>query len=252
MVTQAAQAAFAQDVGSGLVKPGSSSRPTATPTPVQKPAATKPPKPSDPWANYSTPASLGYEDPDEVRLKAEAERRRMQGVAGEWEVVEQQTSSGINNEADTTPESSKKRVAEELLDPEDARSFKLRKKVAPSVTDDLDADLIPIRLKPRKTEEVKEEEPSQPDGEAPVKWTTRGWKQPENESDNNPDSTTLIGKEVETKAVAVPEPTATVPEPEVKEEPRASSLKMEPPTETVGETGAVFRKRKFAGNRGKR
>ena len=176
----------------------------------------------------------------------------MQGVAGEWEVVEQPASSGVNDEVDATPESSKKRVAEELLDPEDARSFKLRKKVAPSVTDSLEADLIPIRLKPKKTEEVKEEELSQPNEEAPVKWTTRGWKQPENEPDNTLDSTTLVDKEVEAKAVAVLEPTTAVLEPEVKEEPGAPSLKTEPLTETVGETGAVFRKRKFAGNRGKR
>ena len=185
-------------------------------------------------------------------MKAEAERRRMQGVAGEWEVVEQPSSSGVNNEADTTLESSKKREAEGLPDSEDARSFKLRKKVAPSVTDDWDADVIPIKLKPRKTEEVKEEESSQPTEEAPVKWTTRGWKQPENEPDGTLDSATLVDKEVETKAVAVSEPSATVLEPEDAEEPRASSLKMEPPTETVGEAGAVFRKRKFGGNRGKR
>ena len=54
------------------------------------------------------------------------------------------------------------------------------------------------------------------------------------------------------KVVAAPEPDATVPVPGVKEEPRASSLRTEPPTKTVGETGAVFRKLGFAGNRGKR
>ena len=78
---------------------------------------------------------------------------------------EQPTSSGVDDEADAIPDSSKKRVAEELLDSEDARSFKLRKKAASSVTNDLDADLIPIKLRSRKTTEVKEEEPS---GEAPV------------------------------------------------------------------------------------
>ena len=79
-------------------------------------------------------------------------------------MVEQPTSSGIDDEADATPESSKKRVAEERLDSEDARSFKLREKVASSVTDDWDADLIPVKLRPRKTE-VGEEEPN---GEVPA------------------------------------------------------------------------------------
>ena len=184
-------------------------------------------------------------------MKAEAERRRTQGVAGEWEVVEQPTSNKANDETDTTPESSKKREAEEPPDSGDARSFKLRKRVAPSVMDDWDTDLIPIKLKPKKvevlepTEEVKEEEISQTPGVAPVKWTSRGWKQPEHEPNKAPNPTTPKDEEVEmeTKSVAVPEPVVAALEPEVK---------TESPAETVGESGAVFRKRKFGGNRGRR
>ena len=63
-------------------------------------------------------------------------------------------------------------MVEDLLHSEDVRSFKLRKKVASSVTDDWDADLIPVKLKLGKTEEVKGEESSQPNEEVPVKWTT--------------------------------------------------------------------------------
>lgn len=257
-VTQAAQAAFAQDVGSGLVKPGSSSQPTTSSTSTPKPTTTKPSRPSDPWANYSTAASLGYTDPEEDRLKAEAERRRMEGVAGEWEVVEQPTKNKVNDEPETTPELSRKRVAEDLPDV-DARGFKIRKKVAPSVIDDWDTDLIPIKLKPKKTEEalepteeVKEEESSQPTRAAPVKWTSRGWKRPEDELDETPNSTTPIDGEVETKSVAVPEPVTAVVEAEVKEEPEAFLVEVDLPTEPIGETGATFRKRKFGGNRGKR
>lgn len=257
-VTQAAQAAFAQDVGSGLVKPGSSSQPTTSSTSTPKPTATKPSRPSDLWANYSTAASLGYTDPEEDRLKAEAERRRMEGVAGEWEVVEQSTKNKVNDEADTTSELSRKRMAEGLLDV-DTRSFKLRKKVAPSVIDDWDTDLIPIKLRPKKTEEalepteeVKEEESSQATGAALVKWTSRGWKRPEDELDGTPNSTTPIDEEAEKKSVAVPELVAVVVEAEVKEEPVAFPAKADLPTETIGETGATFRKRKFGGNRGKR
>ena len=256
---QAAQAAFAQDVGSGLVKPGGSSRPTTSSTPVQKPTATKLSKPSDPWVNYSTAASLGYTDPEVERMKAEAERRRTQGVAGEWEVMEQPMSGKDTGETDTTPESSMKREAEGPPDSEDSRSFKLRKKVAPSVVDDWDTNLIPIKLKPKKMEVVpepadgvkKEEESSQP-GTAPIKWTSRGWKGPEDEPDGTP-SSAIPKDEVETKPVAVPEPITAVHEPEAKETPEVPSVKVEPPAEGAGETGALFRKRKFGGgNRGKR
>jgi len=191
-------------------------------------------------------------------MKAEAERRKTQGVAGEWEAVEQPASSKANDEADT-PESSKKREAEGPPDPEDARSFKLRKKVAPPVTDDWDADLIPIKLK--KTEEVQEptdavkkeeEDPSKPAGAAPIKWTSRGWKRPEDEPDGSPDSVAPKDEEVKTVPLVVPEPVAAILEPEVKEEPKVSPVGVKPSTEMVGEGGATFRKRKFVGNRGKR
>lgn len=175
-------------------------------------------------------------------------------MVGEWEVVEQSTSNKVENEVDTMPESSKKRVAEGFPDSEDARSFKLRKKVVPWVTDDSNPDLIPIKLKPKKTEEVSEptvevieEESSEPTGVAPIKWTSRGWKQPEDEPEGIPNPTTPIDEEVETKSVAVPEPVSAVLEPMMKEESEAFSVKVEPPAETVGETGAVFRKRKFGG-----
>jgi WW domain-binding protein 4 len=46
-----------------------------------------PPKPSNPYANYSTAASLGYTDPDADRLAEEMRIRQTQGVAGEWQVV---------------------------------------------------------------------------------------------------------------------------------------------------------------------
>ena len=260
MITQAAQAAFAQDVGSGLVKPGSSSQQTTPHTPAQKPTVTKPSKPSDPWANYSTAASLGYTDPEEERMKAEAERRRTQGVAGEWEVVEQPTSKKVGDEADTTPELLKKREAEEPPDSEDARNFKLRKRVAPSVMDDWAANSIPIKLKPKKTEKVeepadgvkREEESSQPTGTAPIKWTSRGWKRREDESDETHNSGAPKDEEVKTSSAPAPKPAGTVLKLGVEQEAEALLVKVEPPVEIASESGATFRKRKFGGNRGKR
>jgi len=190
-------------------------------------------------------------------MKAEAERRKTQGVAGDWEVVEQPTSNKANDEVDTAPES-KKREAEGPPDPEDTRSFKLRKKAAPPVMGDWDADLIPIKLK--KAEEVqeptdevkKEEKSSQPAGIAPIKWTSRGWKRPEDEPDGLSNPIALKDEEVKVEPLAVLEPVTAVLKPEVKEEPKVSPVEVELPTETVGGTGSTFRKRKFLGNRGKR
>ena len=94
-------------------------------------------------------------------MKVETERRRTQGVAGEWEAVEQTTSSTLKEETGVAPEPKKQGVEGS----EDTRSFKLIK-VASSVTDDWEADMIPIRLRAKKAEEVpesaevKEEEPS--------------------------------------------------------------------------------------------
>ena len=184
-------------------------------------------------------------------MKIEVERRRTQGVAGEWEVVERSTSTTLRDETDVASEPSKKREAEGPLDLEDTRSFKLRKKIAPSVTDDWEGDMIPVKLKVKKTEEVpepaeevKEEEPSEP-----IKWTSRGWKRQEDEPDRTPNPSTLKDMEVEMMPTAAPEPVAVVSEPETKKEPEAPPVKVEvePPTETV-----VFRKRKSGVNRGKR
>jgi len=191
-------------------------------------------------------------------MKAEAERRKTQGLAGDWEMVGQPTSNKANDNADTAPDS-KKREAEGPPDPEDTRSFKLRKKVAPPVTDNWDADLIPIKLK--KAEEVqeplgevkKEEDgPFQPAGAAPIKWTSRGWKRPEDEPDGPPNSMVPKDEEVKAEPLVAPEPVTAIPKPEMKEEPKVSPVEVEPPAGTVGETGTTFRKRKFLGNRGKR
>lgn len=220
--------------------------------PAQKAMATKPSNPSNPWTNYTTAASLGYTDPDEERMKADLERRRTQGVAGEWEVVEQPTST--KDGADVTP---KKRDAEGPPDPEDVRGFKLRKKAAPSVTDNWDADSIPIKLKPKKIEEVPE-----PAGEVknedqstditPVKWSSRGWKRPEDELDGTSSPLTPTDEEAATKDITVSEPDATISGTEVGEKSEILPVKVATLAETSSETGAVFRKRKFVGNRGKR
>ncbi|KAJ7725874.1 hypothetical protein DFH07DRAFT_853741 [Mycena maculata] len=147
-VEQAAQIAFAQDVGAGRAKLSSGPAPSAPP-PVRKP----PPKPSNPYANYSTAKSLGYDDPDAERLATEAERRRMQGVAGDWEMVASPSSNTAP--AASSSDAGVKRAAE-ALNEEESREFKLRKKtMGIGLGQIYDPGTISIKLK--KREEPKEE-----------------------------------------------------------------------------------------------
>ncbi|GAA5976778.1 hypothetical protein JCM10908_005628 [Rhodotorula pacifica] len=52
-----------------------------------KPAPAPAPKPADPFANYTTAASLGIRDEAAERAAADAERRQNEGVIGQWEKV---------------------------------------------------------------------------------------------------------------------------------------------------------------------
>ncbi|KAI0665938.1 hypothetical protein C8Q78DRAFT_939370, partial [Trametes maxima] len=159
-VEKAAQAAYAQDVSAGLVKPGSSSA-GAGPSSAAAPKASATLKPSNPFANYSTAESLGYTDPDEARRRAEEERRQKEGVAGEWEVVEvaeppppEEYGQGQDVKPDIgSAQAGEKRVAEQPLDEEDARGWKLRRKTASVGLGELyDPGAIPIKLKAKKEE----------------------------------------------------------------------------------------------------
>lgn len=187
---QAAAAAFAQDVGAGLAKPvapvaSSSSGP-------KKPSV----KPSNPYANYSTAQSLGFVDPDAERLAAEAEVRRSQGIAGDWQVVStsqapvvpssreaSEPAEGLDSEPDAAG-SGVKREAEAPPDDEDTRAFKLRKKtVAMGLGEIYDPGLIPIKVKKKEKDEpvlpVKPEPASTAASiQESLKWTPTHWKTP--------------------------------------------------------------------------
>lgn len=147
-VEQAAQIAFAQDVGAGRAKLTSSAPTPSAAGPSRKP----PPKPSNPFTNYSTAKSLGYDDPDAERLAAEAERRRAQGVAGEWEMVA--PSSAGTAPSQSASDAGVKRSAE-ALDEEESREYKLRKKtVTTGLGQIYDPGAITITLK-KKEEPVE-------------------------------------------------------------------------------------------------
>ncbi|KAI0335005.1 hypothetical protein GY45DRAFT_1317474 [Cubamyces sp. BRFM 1775] len=207
-VEKAAQAAYAQDVGAGLVKPGSSSTAVGPSTTSAGPK-TAAPKPSDPYANYTTAEFLGFTDPDEERRKAEAARRQQEGVAGEWEVVDvvspsaaseqQEGESDITHDAapstSAAPRAGEKRPAEQFPDEEDTRGWKLRRKVANVGLGELyDPGALPIKLKVKKEEPEGDEKIkattcssgaigssgglSSLGGTEKPKWSARGWNKP--------------------------------------------------------------------------
>ncbi|KAI0369691.1 hypothetical protein BV20DRAFT_967680 [Pilatotrama ljubarskyi] len=234
-VEKAAQAAFAQDVGSGLVKPGSSSAVAGPSKAAPGPKAAASLKPSNPFANYTTAESLGITDPDEARRKAEAERRQQEGVAGEWEVVDvilppsqddgqEQGADGVNDVKPSLGEGSsagaragEKRAAEQPPDEEDTRGWKLRrKKVNVGLGELYDPGAIPIKLKTKKEEPEEQGLPtsSGPGGansssagasgvlptlggtEKP-RWSARGWNKPgaASSSTATPEPTSPSGEE---------------------------------------------------------
>ncbi|KAA1473989.1 hypothetical protein DENSPDRAFT_780857 [Dentipellis sp. KUC8613] len=171
-IEQAAQAAFSQDVGAGHAKASSSSVLASAAAAAASSSKKPPPRPTDKFANYSTAQSLGYTDPDLERAQAEAERRRSQGVAGEWQYVQstpppasgsREASADVHDEtkagAGTAAVSEDRKRSADVLDDgdESGRGWKLRKKTATVGLGELyDPGLIPIKLKPKK-EDVKED-----------------------------------------------------------------------------------------------
>ncbi|KAF5351857.1 hypothetical protein D9756_007705 [Leucocoprinus leucothites] len=172
-VEQAAQAAFAQDVSTGHAKASSAPIASSSSAP-RKPAA----KPSNPFANYTTAAQLGFTDPD-AEMK---EIRKSQGVVGDWQLVESTPAPlpvGVQEE-DIKPAvdgttgtegvgataSSSKRPAEAYPE-DDTRIFKLSKKTTTVGLGEIyDPGLITI--KPRK----REENSSTPDASSSLTTTT--------------------------------------------------------------------------------
>ncbi|PCH40655.1 hypothetical protein WOLCODRAFT_29699, partial [Wolfiporia cocos MD-104 SS10] len=208
-VEQAANAAFARDIGAGLVRPGSSSAVAASSpssSSTVRPSARPAPRPSDPYANYSTAASLGFTDPDAERAQAEAERRRTQGVVGTWEVVGSPTPPPLatpeeeEQGEDVKPEVGQKRPAETVQDDdgEDARRFRLKRRtVGAGLREIYDPGVIPIKVKKWEEKAEKAEGASSaglgvsvPAGEARAeggasagasqrpKWSAMGWRRP--------------------------------------------------------------------------
>ena len=266
---QAANAAFAQDVGAGLARPSLSSASGSTaPAPARKPT----PKPLDPFANYTTAESLGFNDPDAERAAAEAERRRTQGVAGEWQVVtpshppppppSQSTEEGYAESSTVSSSVPLKREVDAHSDDDYDRHSKLRKKaVRTGLGEIYDPGIIPIKVKkkeepPSSTEQLKAEagndastsaiklegEYTQPTG--PSKWVKVQWNQV-------PEESSIDGKEQRSQdEVALPatgeQLVKTESECTVVKAEETVDVKAEEPSETVPRTveGSLFKKRR--------
>ena len=277
---KAANAAFAQDVGAGRAQ---YETPSGAPSRAASSSSQKPRKAGG-ISDYSTPESLGYTDPDIERARAEAERRRTQGVAGDWEVVvpattepppdagEDPTQHGddVQNREDNQ-EAGKKRAVPETAEEDEGR-WKLRKKTTTVGLGEIyDPGIIAIKL--RAKAEAKEEETAsttaQPSGDAPVagdakatalpKWAPVKWKragEPADDAGGEGTPRLADGETVPTEGtsrVVLPDPLDAVEMPApapvadvlVKGEP--SLVKLEettPSAEAPSSGGSLFRKRK--------
>ncbi|KAI0256394.1 hypothetical protein BJV78DRAFT_463523 [Lactifluus subvellereus] len=277
-IEQAANAAFAQDVGAGRAQytaSTSSSSPAAT-------SSSRMPRKSGGISDYSTPESLGYTDPDIERARVEAERRRTQGVVGEWQFVESTPTEPpsrtgeepIQNGGDTQDaaddqETSNKRTAPDPEEDDEGR-WKLRKKTATVGLGEIyDPGIIAIKTKTKV--EVKGEEAAGQDKQSPSaagdakatavpKWAPVKWKKAGEPADNRDGamSSALAGDtastEIATKAAPDPPnadedvkpilaPAVNMP---VKKEPLPAKVEVAvtPSGETGPSQGSLFRKRK--------
>jgi len=273
-IEQAASAAFAQDVGAGRAQhptTASSSSSSAVTSSGKKP------RKSGGISDYSTPESLGYTDPDIERALAEAERRRTQGVAGDWQMVEsappeppsvtgeeptQHVGDVQNAEGDQGTNSDKRAVPDPA--DEDEGRWKLRKKIATVGLGEIyDPGIIAIKPK-TKAEEVKEEEaarqakpPGDTNATPALKWAPVKWKKAGEPADDTSGTATsgLDGDpglgEGARRAPTDPSTADDGPAPAsvtdvfVKEEPLPVKPEETTPSgESVSSGGSLFRKRK--------
>lgn len=252
-IQQAAQAAYAKDVGVAVAEAAvaSSSKPKPPP-PAAKASA------GDRWANYTTAASLGIVDVEGEMYAAEAQLRQKEGRVGEWSTVPiappplpvdpaseaSSSSHAPKREREPTPPG----------DEEDTRRFKVRQK---TVAVGLGADLYDpgeIKIKKRNgvdVEAVKKEEEITPASLVP-EWRplqlTRTGRQEKGPITTAQANAKLEEADPTTTNASVPPATDSVgqPSPDVKPEPieeKPAVAAIEPSDNTGG--GGLFKKRKM-------
>ena len=144
----------------------------STSSAIQKP----PPKPSNPFANYTTAASLGYTDPDAERFAVETERRRTQGIAGDWEVVAPSSDTPAVAREHVTADRLK-RGTDLVADEEDGREFKIqKKKLNVGLGEIYDPGIIPIKLKKKEATPPPEADTTSLNQTDARKWTPVQWR----------------------------------------------------------------------------
>ncbi|KAG8758496.1 hypothetical protein FRC12_010000 [Ceratobasidium sp. 428] len=261
-INAAAEKAYAKDIGSGAAVASSSSSSAAPPpTSSSRPAAPKPPpKPLDKFANYSTAESLGFVD----ESIAEAERRRTEGLIGDWEVVLPTPSTSAPKE----DSGGGKRIlqpaqTEERAAAESSRNFRVGERRIGAGLEEIWEPEVPIRLKV-KSEQPEDQATATIDvkpkveidyglpkaTEMPV-WKAKGWSKPgEIKQEDDGIKEENDGEEARPEASG-PAPADAVPptlpspppiEPPVKAEP--DEPKLDEPAAPGGSN--LFRKRKGA------
>jgi WW domain-binding protein 4 len=280
---KAANAAFAQDVGAGRAHITT----TTSPSSSTVASSSKKPKKSGGISDYSTPESLGYTDPDIERARAEAERRRTQGVAGDWQMVEPtptESPSGTGEEsiqhvddmrnAEDNQGASNKHAMPDSAD-DDAGRWKLRKKMTTVGLGEIyDPGIITIKAKAKEEETAGQDGTAMPEDTkattvpkwAPVKWKRAGESVDDTSgpTGSGPGGDAVLAEGAplvpadSLNADGDPAPVSVTSVP-VKEEP--SPVKLEeattPSVETTSSGGSLFRKRKAplgggASSRGRR
>jgi WW domain-binding protein 4 len=201
------------------------------------------------------------------KLRVETEKRRTQGVAGEWEVVTPTTQPVLDAPL-SDPDSSTadvsgtlKREADLAVDAENARHFKLRKKtVGVGLGEIYDPGIIPIKLKKKEEEEVvsggdTDQTPVVTPAKvaAAPKWTKVKWKRAGEEVTHEADSNGDVHEHKDEQVNVTGSP-GIKPEPDTKLEVESppnppSPVKLENasslPAPESG--GGLFRKRKAPG-----
>jgi WW domain-binding protein 4 len=268
---KAASAAFAQDVGAGLAQ---HTAPTGSSSPAATSSSRKPGK-SGGISDYSTPESLGYTDPDIERARAEAERRRTQGVVGDWHFVESTPAEPPSGTEETTQiagdaqnpaghqETSNKRPVPEAEEDDEGR-WKLRKKTTTIGLGEIyDPGLIAIKLKAKvevKGEEAVDQDKQPATSAAVPKWAPVKWKKAGELADDTDGAASSAPASDATSTEAAAIASLDLPNANADRKPTLTpavdvSLKEEPLPVTLqdsatpsGETGlsqsSLFRKRK--------
>ncbi|KAK4703009.1 WW domain-binding protein 4, partial [Phenoliferia sp. Uapishka_3] len=155
-IEAAANAAMQAD---GFASTSSSSTSTSVPPPRR--AAPPPPSSSDPYANYSTAASLGYIDTEVDKAILETTARQSEGTIGEWQRVIKPKQAFVPKlpEGSVKTEEEPKPVQEEEEEPErrPGNGYLREKTLQLSEELEYDPSKVAIKLK-RKRLTLKEEE----------------------------------------------------------------------------------------------